>query len=86
MIFVSHALSQRYGKTVENDGSASILFVDESRVSEYCNALVADLGLAENQPVAMVQLYEADAGQGTATLLSLCAIVVFLILQLSADL
>lgn len=79
VIFVSHALSQRYGKTVENDGSASILFVDESRVSEYCNALVADLGLAENQPVAMVQLYETDAGQGTATLLSLCAIVVFLI-------
>ena len=28
VIFVSHALSQRYGKTVENDGSASILFVD----------------------------------------------------------
>ena len=79
VIFVSHALSQRYGKTVENDGSASILFVDESRVSEYCNALVVDLGLAENQPVAMVQLYETDAGQGTATLLSLCAIVVFLI-------
>ena len=79
VIFVSHALSQRYGKTVEKDGSASILFADESRVSEYCNALVADLGLAENQPVAMVQLYEADAGQGTATLLSLCAIVVFLI-------
>ena len=79
VIFVSHALSQRYGKTVEKDGSASILFADESRVSEYCNALVADLGLAENQPVAMVQLYEADAGQGTATLISLCAIVVFLI-------
>ena len=79
VIFVSHALSQRYGKTVENDGSASILFVDESRVSEYCNALVADVGSAENQPVAMVQLYETDAGRGTATLLSLCAIVVFLI-------
>lgn len=79
VIFVSHALSQRYGKTVEKDGSASILFADESRVSEYCNALVADLGLAENQPVAMVQLYEADAGQGTAALISLCAIVVFLI-------
>ena len=79
VIFVSHALSQRYGKTVEKDGSASILFADESRVSEYCSALVADLGLAENQPVAMVQLYEADAGQETATLISLCAIVVFLI-------
>lgn len=79
VIFVSHALSQRYGKTVEKDGSASILFADESRVSEYCNALVADLGLAENQPVAMVQLYEADAGQGTAALIYLCAIVVFLI-------
>ena len=36
VIFVSHALSQRYGKTVEKDGSASILFADESRVSEDC--------------------------------------------------
>ena len=79
VIFVSHALSQRYGKTVEKDGSASILFVDKSRVSEYCDALVTDLGLADNQPVATVQLYETNTGQGTATLFSLCAIVVFLI-------
>ena len=79
VIFVSHALSQRYGKTVENDGSASILFVDESRVSEYCNALVADLGLTEDQPIAIVQLYDTDSSQEIATLLSLCAIAVFLI-------
>ena len=79
VIFVSHALSQRYGKTVENDGSASILFVDESRVSEYCNALAADLGLTEDQPIAIVQLYDTDSSQEIATLLSLCAIAVFLI-------
>ena len=79
VIFVSHALSQRYGKTVENDGSASILFVDESRVSEYCNALAADLGLTEDQPIAIVQLYDTDSSQEIATLLSLCVIAVFLI-------
>ena len=79
VIFVSHALSQRYGKTVEKDGSASILFADESRVSEYCSALVADLGLTEDQPIAIVQLYDTDSSQEIATLLSLCAIVVFLI-------
>ena len=79
VIFVSQALSQRYGKTVEKDGSATLLFVDESRVSEYCNALVADLGLAEDQPIAKVQLYDTDAGQEIATLLTLCAIAIFLI-------
>lgn len=79
VIFVSRALSQKYGKTVENDGSASVKFVDEAHISEYCDALVSDLGLSENQPVATVQLYDASAGQEMATLLSLCAVAVFLI-------
>ena len=79
VIFVSQELSQKYGKTVEADGSASVKFVDETHISEYCNALVSDLGLSENQPIATVQLYDTSAGQETATLLSLCAVAVFLI-------
>ena len=79
VIFVSQKLSQKYGKTVEKDGSASVRFVDEAHLSEYCDALVSDLGLSENQPVATVQLYDTSAGQETATLLSLCAVAVFLI-------
>ena len=79
VIFVSQELSQKYGKTVEADGSASVRFVDETHISEYCDALVSDLGLSENQPIATVQLYDTSAGQETATLLSLCAVAVFLI-------
>ena len=79
VIFVSQELSQKYGKTVEKDGSASVRFVDEAHISEYCDALVSDLGLSENQPIATVQLYDTSAGQETATLLSLCAVAVFLI-------
>ena len=79
VIFVSQELSQKYGKTVEADGSASVRFVDEAHISEYCDALVSDLGLSENQPIATVQLYDTSAGQETATLLSLCAVAVFLI-------
>ena len=79
VIFVSQELSQKYGKTVEKDGSASLLFVDESRVSEYCDALVTDLGLSEDQPVVSIQLYNTGTGQEIMTLLSLCAIVIFLI-------
>ena len=79
VIFVSQELSQKYRKTVEADGSASVRFVDEAHISEYCDALVSDLGLSENQHIATAQLYDTSAGQETATLLSLCAVAVFLI-------
>jgi len=79
VILVSQELSQKYGKTVENDGSATLMFDNESRVSEYCSALVSDLGLSENQPVVAVETYETDKGHSTATLIALCAIAVFLV-------
>lgn len=79
VIFVSKELSQKYGKTVEKDGSVSLKFIDEGHISEYCNALVFDLGLSENQPIATVQLYDTNARQEIATLLSLCAVAIFLI-------
>ena len=79
VIFVSQELSQKYGKTVERDGSASVKFVDETRISEYCDALAIDLSLSENQPIATVQLYDTSAGQEIAIVLSLGAVAVFLI-------
>lgn len=79
VMLVSRELSQKYGKTVEKDGSATLMFDDESRVSEYCGALVSDLGLSENQPVVAAETYDTDTGQATTTLIALCAIVVFLI-------
>lgn len=79
VILVSRELSQKCGKTVERDGSASLLFTDGSRVSEYCEALQSDLDLSGDQPVAAVQLYATDTGQESAALLSLGAVTVFLI-------
>jgi putative ABC transport system permease protein len=78
IILVSQELSQKYGKSIEKDGSATLMFDNESRVSEYCNALVSHLGLSENQPVITVEAYEINTGQ-SKTLLAIGSIVVFLI-------
>ena len=80
MILVSQALSDKCGKTVEKDGSASLIFVDEVHVKEYCDSLVTDLGLTEDQPVATVQMYNIDDGQEIIVLFSLGIIALFLIL------
>ncbi len=79
VMLVSRELSQKYGKTVEKDGSATLIFDNESRVSQYCSALVSDLGLSENQPVIVAETYDTDPGQSTNTLMAICAIVIFLI-------
>lgn len=79
MILVSRELSQKYGKTVEKDGSASVVFVDESRITEYCDALVSDLDLSEEQQVATVQIFSEGEGQEIAVFLSLGAIAFFLV-------
>lgn len=80
MILVSLELSQKYGKTVEKDGSATLMFNNESHVSEYSSVLAFDLGLSENQPVVVSKTYETNKGQTTTTLIALFAIVIFLIL------
>lgn len=76
VIFVLRELSQKYGKTVEKDGSATLMFDNESHVSEYCGALVSDLALSENQPVVAAET--TNTGQ-SSTLFAIGAIVVFLI-------
>lgn len=80
VMLVSRELSEKYGKTVEKDGSASLVFVEESRVAEYCEALTTDLALSEDQPVAIVPVYAENAGQQTAAWLFLGAIGGFVIL------
>lgn len=78
-ILVSEAFSQKYGKTVEKDGSASLVFDDQSRVLEYCEKLKTDLGLSENQPIATAKSYDKDDNTGSTALLSFGAIVTFII-------
>ena len=79
VILVSRELSQKYAKTVEKDGSATLMFDNASRVSEYCHALASDLGLSENQPIVAAETHDTNTGRPTTTLIALCAIVVFLI-------
>lgn len=79
VILVSQELSQKHGKTVEKDGSATVMFDNPSRVSEYCDTLVSDLGLSENQPVEPVQTYDTGDGSTTTTLFALCAVIMFFI-------
>lgn len=79
VILVSQELSQKHGKTVEKDGSATVVFDDPSRVTEYCNRLVSDLGLSENQPVVSTETSDTDGGQAANSAIALCAIVIFLI-------
>lgn len=79
-IFVSEALSKRYGKTVENNGAATVLFDDSSRVLEYCERLERDLALSETQRVKAVPAYEADPGTTRTSLIALSTVSAFLIL------
>lgn len=79
-ILVSEALSDKYGKTVGNDGYASVLFDDSKRVTEYCEKLVTDLELSDEQKVKPVPAFDVDASTVKTTLIATAAIVIFLIL------
>ncbi|MGE5613131.1 MAG: FtsX-like permease family protein [Bacillota bacterium] len=80
IILVSKALSQKHGKTVENDGSATVLFVDSSRVLEYCGRLERDLELSETQKVKPVPIYDAsDEKAAHKSLIALAIVTAFLI-------
>ncbi len=79
-LFVSKALSDKYGKTVEKDGSATLLFVDAARVMEYLERLKGDLSLGEDQPVVANSLFSMDEASTAAGISAIAAIVAFLIL------
>ncbi len=79
-ILVSEKLSQKYGKTVEKDGSATVMFHNDSKVLEYCEKLKQTLRLSENQPVLPSQPYDLGAASVSSSLLALSAITAFLIL------
>ncbi len=78
-LFVSEKLSQKYGKTIEKNGSATVTFDNVSRVSEYCERLRQDLALSEDQPVIAAQLYDTEKGSTRDSLIALSAIIAFLI-------
>jgi len=79
-ILVSEEFSKRLGKTAETDGAASVVFDNSKKVSEYCERLVSDLNLSENQNVKPVPIYNVDASTIKNSILALSCIVIFLIL------
>ena len=78
-ILVSEKLSKKYGKSVDKDGSATVLFDNGARVTEYCEKLTQDLGLSKDQPVLQAPRYDTEDGSAGASLIALSAIVAFLI-------
>ncbi len=77
-LLVSEALSQKLGRTLAEDGSATVLFDDDSRVLEYCESLRTDLGLSDSQPVLPVNRYEREEGAELSGMLALAAVIAFL--------
>lgn len=78
-IFASEELSKKYGKSIEKDGSASIVFDNASRALEYCEKLKLDLGVSEDQPVALNQRYNENNNSTGTTLIASFAVIIFLI-------
>ena len=78
-LLVSEELSQKYGKTAEVDGAATVLFDNSSRILEYCEQLKLDLGLSETQKVKIVPAFDVDAGNMRTTLIALSTVIAFLI-------
>lgn len=79
IILVSEELSKKHGKTIETDGTATLMFDDASRVLEYCEKLKVDLNLTENQPVVPAQAYQTGKEATIASLIALSAVIAFLI-------
>lgn len=79
VLLVSQELALKHGKTVEKDGSATVVFDDPSRIAEYCNRMIADLALSKNQPVVPVEIYDTDEGQAASPMIALCAVIMLLI-------
>jgi putative ABC transport system permease protein len=78
-ILVSEKLAQKYGKTVETDGSATVIFDNSSRVLAYCEQLKSDLGVAEDQLVKPVPMYDTDTGTMRTNLIALFTVIAFFI-------
>lgn len=80
VILVSEALSQKHGKNASEDGSASLIFDNESRVTEYLERLKEDLQISEEQPIVSAQIYSDDNDTLPTMMLAFGAIIAFIVL------
>ncbi len=78
-ILVSAELTRKYGKTVEANGAATVMFDNSSRVLEYCEQLKSDLEVTEDQQVKPVPMYDIDTGTMRTNLIALFTVIAFFI-------
>lgn len=79
-IMVSKALSDKYGKTAETDGSATIIFDNSAKALEYCDRLEVDLAITEKQDVRPVPMYHISSSEQIKGIISFSLIALFLML------
>lgn len=77
-IYVSDEFAKKSGSSVQNNGAASVSYVDDGNIDRNNERLAEDLSLTENQKVRGVTMYRKSGTEGTLTLLALAAIVAFL--------
>lgn len=79
-ILVSKALSQKYGKTPENDGAATIQFHHNTKINDYSVQLEKDLSITDTQRIHLVPMYDINGSEQASAFAALGLIVLFLVL------
>lgn len=79
-ILVSKQFSDKYKKTPQTSGSATVIFDRSPRVIKYCERLKDDLKLSGNQSVKPVPSYEESGSDKSSGLLAIISLIIFLIL------
>ncbi|MDK2952575.1 MAG: putative transport system permease protein [Kosmotogales bacterium] len=77
-IYVSDEFAKESGSSVQNNGVASVSYVDDGNIDRNNERLAEDLSLTENQKIRGVTMYRKSGTEGILTLLALVAIVAFL--------
>lgn len=81
VLLVSDALSDRFGKTVAEDGSATVIFSDLHNINAEMDRLAQDIGLADGQDIRPLPMYNISTEATFSTALSIALIVLFLMLM-----
>ncbi len=77
---VSKAFSDKYGKTPQTDGSATVQFRDTSRILSYCSQLETDLGITDKQAVRPVPMYDVTASDRLLMIIGITSVALLLML------
>ncbi len=77
-LMVSKALSDKYGKSPEIDGSVTFIFDNPQKTLEYCELLKTELEISEKQDVRPIPMYDQSGSDQAAGLIAVGLIALFL--------